>query len=48
MKEYTITVKVLLKDDSDTDWIFTSIDEQLDQDNGEMIAEWKEEVKDAE
>ena len=41
MKEVTITIKLLLQDDQPScDWIYDSIYEQLDPEQGEAILEY--------
>lgn len=41
MKKVTITVKLLLQDDQPScDWIYDSISEQLDPEQGEAILEY--------
>lgn len=41
MKEVTITIKLLVQDDQPCcDWIYESIDQQLEYDKGEKILEY--------
>ena len=41
MKEVTITIKLLLQDDQPScDWVYESIAEQLDAEQGEAILEY--------
>lgn len=43
MKEVTITVKLLLEDDQPCcDWIYESIEQQLDKDKGEEILSYSD------
>jgi hypothetical protein len=43
MKEVTITVTLLLEDDQPCcDWVYESIDQQLDKDKGEEILSYSD------